>query len=130
MIPLLYNKSGNIKLGELKNCIECLVEEERNGLFELSLIYPTNDTLFNSLEEENIIVCNANDFLLNQKFRIYMTRKLMSNRIEVFARHISFDLAYDYINNINIENQSCEYALNTIFRNLFIKAHDGTIPDA
>ena len=123
MIPLLYDKTGTVKLGELTNCIECLVEEERNGLFEVSLIYPTNDTLFNSLEEENIIVCNANDTLLNQKFRIYMTRKLMSNRIEVFARHISFDLAYDYINNIDIENQSCEYALNTIFRSSQFSTH-------
>ena len=123
MIPLLYDKTGSIKLGELTNCIECLVEEERNGLFEVSLIYPTNDTLFNSLEEENIIVCNANDTLLNQKFRIYMTRKLMSNKIEVFARHISFDLAYDYINNIDIKNQSCEYALNTIFRNSQFSTH-------
>lgn len=123
MKPLLYDKTGTIKLGELNNCIECLVEEERNGLFEVSLIYPTNDTLFNSLEEENIIVCNANDTLLNQKFRIYMTRKLMSNRVEVFARHISFDLAYDYINNIDIKNQSCEYALNTIFRNSQFSTH-------
>ena len=123
MKPLLYDKTGTVKLGELSNCIECLVEEERNGLFEVSLIYPVNDTLFNSLEEENIIVCNANDTLLNQKFRIYMTRKLMSNKIEVFARHISFDLAYDYINNIEIENQSCEYTLNTIFRNSQFSTH-------
>ena len=123
MRPILYDKTGTVKLGELTNCIECLVEEERNGLFEVSLIYPTNDTLFNSLEEENIIVCNANDTLLNQKFRIYMTRKLMSNKIEVFARHISFDLAYDYINSIDIENQSCEYALNTIFRNSQFSTH-------
>ena len=123
MKPLLYDKTGTIKLGELTNCIECLVEEERNGLFEISLIYPTNDTLFNSLEEENIIVCNANDTLLNQKFRIYMTRKLMSNRIEVFARHISFDLAYDYVDSIDIKNQSCEYALNTIFRNSQFSTH-------
>ena len=123
MKPLLYDKTGTVKLGELTNCIECLVEEERNGLFEVSLIYPTNDTLFNSLEEENIIVCNANDTLLNQKFRIYMTRKLMSNKIEVFARHISFDLAYDYINSIDLENQSCEYALNTIFRNSQFSTH-------
>ena len=123
MRPILYDKTGTVKLGELTNCIECLVEEERNGLFEVSLIYPTNDTLFNSLEEENIIVCNANDTLLNQKFRIYMTRKLMSNRIEVFARHISFDLAYDYVDNIDIENQSCEYALNTIFRSSQFSTH-------
>ena len=101
MKPLLYDKTGTVKIGEITNCIEWLVEEERNGLFEVSLIYPSNDTLFNLLEEENIIVCNANDTLLNQKFRIYMTRKLMSNKIEVFARHISFDLAYDYINSID-----------------------------
>lgn len=123
MKPLLYDKTGTVKLGELTNCIECLVEEERNGLFEVSLIYPVNDTLFNCLEEENIIVCNANDTLLNQKFRIYMTRKLMSNKVEVFARHISFDLAYDYINSIDLENQSCEYALNTIFRNSQFSTH-------
>ena len=66
MKPLLYDKTGTVKLGELTNCIECLVEEERNGLFELSLIYPTNDTLFNLLEKGNIIVCNANDTLKNQ----------------------------------------------------------------
>ena len=123
MKPILYDKTGTVKLGELSNCIECLVEEERNGLFEVSLIYPTNDTLFNLLEEENIIVCNANDTLLNQKFRIYMTRKLMSNKIEVFARHISFDLAHDYINSIDIKNQSCEYTLNTIFRNSQFSTH-------
>ena len=41
----------------------------------------------------------------------------MSNRLEICARHISFDLAHDWIDRISIENQSCEYALNTIFRN-------------
>ena len=42
---------------------------------------------------------------------------MMNNTIEVYARHISFDLAYDHIDSIDITNQSCEYALNTIFRN-------------
>ncbi len=123
MMPSLYKKDGTTKIGELTNCIECLVEEERNGIFEVSIIYPTTDSIFNSLEEENIIVCNANDTLLNQKFRIYMTRKLMSNKIEVFARHISFDLAYDTVNSIDITNQSCEYALNTIFRQSQFSTH-------
>lgn len=117
MKPLLYDKTGKIKLGELTNCIECLVEEERNGLFELSLIYPTNDTLFNLLEKGNIIICNASDTLKNQKFRIYNTRKLMSNRIEVLANHISYDLSYDIVTNLKLKGQRCEYALNEIFRN-------------
>ena len=117
MIPLLYDKTGKIKLGELTNCIECLVEEERNGLFELSLIYPTNDTLFNLLEKGNIIICNTSDTLKNQKFRIYNTRKLMSNRIEVLANHISYDLGYDIVTKLKLKGQRCEYALNEIFRN-------------
>lgn len=123
MIPLLYDKLGTTKIGELVNCIECLVEEERNGIFEISLIYPTTDFIFNSLEEENIIVCDANDTLKAQKFRIYQTRKLMSNKIEVYARHISFDLAYDTVDSINITNQSCEYALNSIFRQSQFSTH-------
>lgn len=123
MIPVLYDKTGNVKIGNLDNCIECFVEEERNGLFELNLIYPATDTLFNYLEDENIIVCDANDTLKNQKFRIYKTRKLMSNRIEVYAMHISFDLAYDHVKSIDISGQSCEYALNTIFRNSQFSTH-------
>lgn len=123
MIPLLYKKDGITKIGELTNCIECLVEEERNGIFEVSIVYPTTDSIFNSLEEENIIICDANDTLKAQKFRIYMTRKLMSNKIEVYARHISFDLAYDTVDNIDITNQSCEYVLNTIFRQSQFSTH-------
>ena len=46
------------------------------------------DSLFNLVKEDNIVVANANDTLLNQKFRIYMTRKLMNNKVEVFATTI------------------------------------------
>ena len=80
MIPTLYDKTGNNKIGDLNDCIECLVEEERNGVFELTMIYPANDTFINSLERENIIVADANDYLKAQKFRIYNTRKLMANQ--------------------------------------------------
>ena len=123
MIPTLYDKTGAVKIGDLNDCIECLIEEERNGIFELTMIYPANDTIISSLERENIVVADANDYLKAQKFRIYNTRKLMANRIEICARHISFDLAHDWVDSITIENQSCEYALNTIFRNSQFSSH-------
>ena len=113
----LHNKDFTTKYGTINTTIEAFVEEERNGLFELSFIMLNTDSLFNYVKEDNIVVANANDTLLNQKFRIYMTRKLMNNRVEVFARHISFDLMYDYIDSVKFENQSCEYALNMLFRN-------------
>ena len=119
----LYDKDGITKIGQLDNCIACLVEEERNGLFELYLTYPTGHELYDKLEKDNIIIANANDTLKSQKFRIYLTRKSMSNRVEVYARHISFDLAYDIVESLDITNQSCEYCLNQIFRQSNFSKH-------
>ena len=123
MIPTLYDKTGNNKIGDLNARIECFVEEERNGIFELTMIYPANSSILESIVYDNIIVADANDYLKSQKFRVYNTRKLMANRIEVCARHISFDLVHDWVDVISIENQSCEYALNTIFRNSQFSKH-------
>ena len=123
MIPVLYDKTGVNKIGDLIDSIECYVEEERNGIFELTMVYPANTTLLDSICYENIIVVDANDYLKNQKFRIYNTRKLMSNRIEICARHISFDLAHDWIDALSINNQPCEYVLNMIFKNSQFSSH-------
>ena len=119
----LYSKNESF-IGNLENCIECVVEEERNGLFELILTYPVIGDLYLSLEKENIIIADANDTLKAQKFRIYNTRKYMKNQVTVYARHISFDLMHDVIENeISFTNQSCEYALNQIFRNSISSKH-------
>ena len=119
----LHNKDFTTEYGPIETICEAFVEEERNGLFELRLVMLNIDSLFSYIKEENIVVANANDTLLNQKFRIYMTRKLMNNRVEVFARHISFDLMYDYIDNISISNQSCQYVLNQLFINSSFSKH-------
>lgn len=120
----LYDKNENL-IGDLSlNCIECVVEEERNGLFELIMTYPVVDNLYKYLDKENIIIADANDTLKAQKFRIYNTRKYMKNQVTVYARHISFDLMHDVIENeISFTNQSCEYALNEIFRNSISSKH-------
>lgn len=119
----LYDKTGEVLIGELEDCISCNVTEVRNGIFDARLVYPAMRLISNNLIKENIIVCKASDILLNQKFRIFNIKKKHSNTIEVIARHISFDLLYDFIENINIVNQSCEYALNTIFRNSQFSRH-------
>ncbi|MGL5507634.1 MAG: phage tail spike protein, partial [Paraclostridium sp.] len=111
----LYDKLGQVKLGDLADTLEAYVEEERNGLFELTFDYPNNYPLSDKLEKECIVMANANDTLRNQKFRIYDTQKFIDGTITVFARHISFDLMYDIVNNVTFTNQSCEYALNQLF---------------
>lgn len=113
----LYDKTGGNLIGELDNIERAKVIEERNGEFKLELTYIIGSAFQESLVEGNILVAKANDRFLDQKFRIYATKKMMSNRIEVFARHISYDLANDFIEKLDIVNQSCEYCLNQIFRN-------------
>lgn len=123
MIPELWNELGNEKIGDLNDCLECFVEEERNGIFELTLDFPNGYPLADQLLKERIIVVNANDTLLNQRFRIYDTKKFINETITVFARHISFDLVYDCVNDVTFENQSCEYALNSLFRQSQFSKH-------
>lgn len=119
----LYDKTGDILIGYLDNIERAKVIEERNGEFKLEFTYIIGSKYQESIVEGNLLQCKANDRFLHQRFRIYATRKLMTNRIEVFARHISYDLANDFIEKLNIINQSCEYCLNQIFRNSQFSTH-------
>lgn len=123
MKPVLYNESCKNVIGVLNNCIECYTEEERNGTFSLTLSYPITDSLHNELIYGRVIQCKPNDEQEEQYFRIYNTERIISGLVHVYALHISFDLAYDYVSNIDIQNQSCEYALNTLFRSSQFSSH-------
>lgn len=121
LIPKAIDSEGEQHF--LLDCVDCIVEEERNGLFELSLSYPIDSETFKYLKKESIIRSKANDTLLNQDFRIYLIKKPIKGIITLFARHISFDLAYDYVDNVTFKNQSCEYALNQLFRQSQFSKH-------
>ena len=69
----LYDKNYKTKYGTINSVVEAFVEEERNGLFELSFVMLNTDSLFQYIKEDNIVVANANNTLVNQKFRIYMS---------------------------------------------------------
>ena len=115
MIPILYDKTGNTKITNLIDCIQCIVTEERNGMFEAELVYSVHSSNSDKLIRGNIIVADANDTLKGQKFRIYKISKPINGRIKILARHISFDMARDVVTGLVIDNQSCEYALNKLF---------------
>ena len=44
MIPILYDKTGNTKITNLKDWIQCFVTEERNGMFEAELVYSVHSS--------------------------------------------------------------------------------------
>ena len=123
MIPAIYDRTGNSKLGELTECLKGVVIEERNGMFEAEITYSIFSPYWMHLIRGNIFTADANDTLKAQKFRIYKTSKPISGKFSVYARHISFDIARDMIEGLDIENQSCEYCLNQIFRNSQFSRH-------
>lgn len=119
MIASLWDKTGNVKIGDLEFILDegKKITEERNGIFELIFDYPNSYSLSDQLIEENIVKVKPNDDQDIQSFRIYNTKKIISNIITVYARHESFDLANDHVEKVSLINASCEYALNTLFRN-------------
>ena len=123
MKPILYDKTGTTQLGVLNDCIQCIVEEERNNSFSLTLTYPITNELHQHLVYDNIIVSKANDEYDNQMFRIINTTRIITGAITVKAVHISYDLDYDYVEDLSLDNASCEYALNSLFRESQFSTH-------
>lgn len=96
MIPILYpgnetqfNKNG---LGPLADAISCVVEEERNGQYELHMTYPVTGVHYADLQETRIILAKPFDGGTAQPFIIYKISRPMDGIVTVDAEHISYRL--------------------------------------
>ena len=97
MIPRLYEADersfDHLGLGGLPETKSCFVTEERNGQFELEMVYPMDGAKFNLLQPERIIYAPHDDSKTRQPFRIYKTSRAMNGDVTIYARHISYDLS-------------------------------------
>lgn len=115
MIPRIYDNSFTTYesngLGLLVDTISCQVTEESNGDFELTLVYPVEGYFFYALKQDNLIKADASDILKGQLFRIDTISKPLNGQVTVYAKHISFDLAKNSLNEDIVEkNIKCENA--------------------
>ena len=96
MIPILFSATSTsfdtFGIGVLKDATSCEITEERNGVFELTLKYPINGSLYSFLKKECIIVAKPNEMAKNQAFRIYKISIPINGIVTVNAQHISYDL--------------------------------------
>ena len=94
--PILFESNSvafnNHGLGILSDAIQCDVTEELNGIFELSMVYPSSGERFGDLKNGRIIYADASKELGFQPFRIVRINKLSSGIVNVYAQHISYDL--------------------------------------
>lgn len=96
MRPILYGAGetdfSNNGLGILSDCVSCEVEQERNGIFELTMKYPENGLRFSDLQLRRIILASPDNVSRPQPFRIYEISKPIGGVVTVYAQHLCYDL--------------------------------------
>lgn len=97
----------NNGLAVLDECIKCDINEEQNGDYSLEMQYPSTSGKAKYFVKYNII--KAND----QLFRIYKVEKEYKDQkiISLWAKHIFYDLTYDFIENVTVSNESIKTAM-------------------
>lgn len=101
MIPILLDDTKSLTalladnsngLGRL-NAITCTVDEERNGLYEMTMTLSIDDKHYSDLHTGSIIRVKAGESAGMQMFRVYRISKPLNGIVTVDARHITYDLA-------------------------------------
>lgn len=98
MKPILYSKDEtqfvSNGIGVLYDALECTVEEERNGMFECSMVYPIGGQWFSEIKLDRILLVKASldPSRKWQPFRIYKISKPLTGKVTVYARHITYQL--------------------------------------
>lgn len=116
MIPILFEKDETRFLsngiGRLTDLTQIKVTEERNGVFELAMEYPSSGQYFDAIKNDRIIYARHSDATDCQPFRIYKITKPLDGIISVFARHISYDLNKEVV--MPFTASSCAAAISDI----------------
>lgn len=97
MRPIIYKSTEKDFLtngvGVLGDAISCIVREERNGSYELTMTYPVDGMHFADIKSRAIILAKPNNEDRPQPFRVVHTAKPIDGIIEIEATHISYDLS-------------------------------------
>lgn len=84
-----FNTNG---IGRL-DCTECIVTEERNGMFVLELSIAVSALHASEIGMSSIICAIPSDGASLQAFRVYKITKPINGIFKVYAQHISYQLS-------------------------------------
>lgn len=95
--PVLYSATEteykSQGLGVLSDALECTVTEERNGIYELEMVYPVSGIHYESIKLSAQILAVSAYGEKAQPFRIYKISKPISGKVTILAEHISYQLS-------------------------------------
>lgn len=93
MKPILFEKTATdfstFGICRLPDAETCTVTEERNGVFELEMLYPISGKAAYDIVKDRIVAAIPSDGGKRQAFRIYSCQTTEDGRILVKANHIS-----------------------------------------
>ena len=93
MTPILLKADAKTKIGWLSECTACEVTEERNGVYELELVYPIGAAHSNDIVTDCYIKAKPNQTSANQLFHIYKVSKPINGEFTAYAEHVSYILS-------------------------------------
>ena len=97
MKPILYEYNERHfltnGLGRLSGAISCEVEEARNGIDELTMVYPVTGAHYSDIREGRLVYARHDEAEDKQPFRIYHISRPINGKVTVSAHHITYDLS-------------------------------------
>ena len=113
MTPILFSNL-NTKIAFLKDSLRCEVTEERNGIYECVLEYPTAGRDFAEISAGRYIKVSPNPTADPQLFKIYSVSKPIMGTVTVNCEHVSYALSRYPIKSIAKEKTTALVAMNRI----------------
>ena len=115
MIPILYEKDetafASNGLGRLRDCIECTVSEERNGVYEADFSYPLTGANFDQIRVGRIIGVTHDETDDIQPFDIVSYERPIDGVVKFHCTHISYRQSYLTATGSNIQTLADAFTL-------------------
>jgi len=115
MIPILYESTETAftsnGLGRLRDCAECRVYEERNGLYECDFSIPVTGAHFDEIQLGRIIAVEHDATGDIQPFDIVSYSRPIDGVVEFHAVHISYRQNYMTVRGTNINSLADAFTL-------------------
>ena len=96
MKPILFDSNETAftshGIGTIADASSCVVDEQLNGKYELTIEVPVTSRHFAEIQPRRILLAKANPFDAPQPFRIYRSSKRSGKTQTFYAQHLSYDM--------------------------------------
>ena len=115
MIPILFDKTETAftsnGIGRLRDCISCIVTEERNGIYECDFEYPMDGANYDLIQVGRIVGVTHDESADVQPFDIVSFTKPIDGVVTFHAVHISYRQSYMTATGSNINSLADAFTL-------------------